>query len=202
MACNGFNHAKDCQCNFRGGHPRSRPPVWRGWKRRAVKRYLSGPNAACPECHAPVYYIPGPKGGGAYYNQLGPPWPKHACTNNPSPYSPYGRTGKPKLRNRRSEFERDAWLPFLIRHIECLASGTIIHGVALDDPTVLHFGTTEANIDPDTDRPIYFRLPKSIADEVEFNFFPKWSSEAVSRRMINDCRSDFDLLLKMSLRKQ
>lgn len=178
MACNGFNHPKDCKCNFRGGHPNSRPPVWRGWRPRSARRYISGANASCPECRAAVFYVPGPKGGGAYYDSFGPPWPKHACTNKPKPYSPYGRTGKPKLTNRRSEFERDKWLPFFIRNIERLAIGAIIHGVALDNPTVLHFGSPQTEITPDRERPIYFRLVSGRSPDVELNFFPQDGQEA------------------------
>jgi hypothetical protein len=196
MACNGFNHSKDCNCNFRGGHPNSRPPRWRGWSVRAVRRFVSGPNATCPECRAAVFYVPGPRGGGAYFDSCGPPWPKHACTNQPKPYSPYGRSGKPKLRNRRSEFERDGWLPFLIRNIERLAVGTIIHGVALDDPVVLHLGSLETEIDIDQQRPIYFRSRKTIAGEVELNFFQFNSSSPTSEFFFNDCRTEMELLLR------
>lgn len=202
MACNGYNHPKDCKCNFRGGHPKSRPPTWRGWKPRAARRYFSGPNATCPECRIPVYYVPGPKGGGAYYDHFGPPWPKHACTNKPKPYSPYGPSGKPKLRNKRSEFERDRWLPFFIRNIERLASGTIIHGVALDDPTVLHFGTIELNIAPDTERPIYFRASKTTDGCIELNYFASSESESVTSILFDDCRTDLDLILRQPTKLQ
>lgn len=196
MACNGYNHHKDCKCNFRGGHPNTRPPAWRGWKRSSARRYSSGPNATCPECRTPVYWVPGPHGGGAYYNSFGPPWPKHPCTNRPKSYSPYGRSGKPILRNRRSEFERSGWLPFFIRNIERLAVGTILHGVALDDPTVLHFGSLTLDINPDKERPIYFRPMKSKAGVIELNFFPLEGSEPVSNRLFDDCRNELDLLLK------
>lgn len=198
MACNGYNHPKNCKCDFRGGHANSRPPVWRGWRLRSAKRYFSGPNARCPECRAPVFYVPGPKGGGTYFDQFGPPWPKHACTNKPKPYSPYGPSGKPKLRNRRSKFERDGWLPFFIRHIELLAAGTIIHGVAIDDPTILHFGSGDLEIAPDKERPIYFRKLKDQTGIIELNFFALGSAEATSKHLFDDCRNDLDLILKQT----
>jgi hypothetical protein len=196
MTCNGFNHPKDCKCHFRGGHANSRPPIWRGWRPHSAKRYFSGPNARCPECRALVFYVPGPRGGGTYFDQFGPPWPKHACTNKPKPYSPYGPSGKPKLRNRRSEFERDGWLPFFIRHIERLASGTIIHGVAIDDPSVLHFGSSDPEIAPDKERPIYFRKLKGEPSIVELNFFGAGLEESISKHLFDDCRNDLDLILK------
>jgi hypothetical protein len=196
MACNGYNHSKSCKCNFRGGHLGTRPPTWRGWSVRSARWYFSGPNAKCPECRAPVFYVPGPRGGGTYFDRFGPPWPKHACTNKPKLYSPYGSSDKPKLRNRRSEFERDRWLPFFIRNIERLAAGTIIHGVALDDPTVLHFGSLNPDIAPDQERPIYFRAMEDQIGLVELNFFPLGLNESVSASLFNDCRSDIELHLQ------
>lgn len=196
MACNGFNHPKNCKCNFRGGHANSRPPVWRGWTRSSIKRYTSGPNAVCPQCRAPVYFVPGPSGGGAYFEKLGPPWPKHPCTDHSKSYSPYNRAGIPKLRNRRSQFERDGWTPFIVRHVEELVIGTIIHGVAYDNPTVLHFGSFELVLNPDKERPIYFRRTKKTGEDIELNFFSAKVEEPVTKKMFDDCRSEFELLLK------
>jgi hypothetical protein len=200
MACNGFNHPKDCKCNFRGGHRNSRPPTWRGWRQRAVRRYFSGPNAFCPECRAHIFFVPGPKGGGAFFDQFGPPWPKHACTNRSKPYSPYGRSGKPKLRNRRSEFEQNGWTPFFVRNVEFLGVGTIIHGVALDDPMVFHFGIRSLALSLDRNRPIYFRTRKNALGIVELNYFPLEAPTACTTLCIDDCRNEFDFLLNNSAR--
>ena len=40
------------------------------------------PNAHCPQCHAPVFFYQSPYGGRVYFDELGPPWPKHQCINN------------------------------------------------------------------------------------------------------------------------
>lgn len=194
MACNGFNHPKDCKCNFRGGHPMSRPPTWNGWKRRSARRFISGPTAICPKCSAPIYYVRGRRGGGTYFDKCGPPWPKHACTDTSRRYSPYGRTGKPRLTALPSEFEKDGWLPFLVRNIEYLGNGTIIHGVALNDPTVLHFGTEKSDLEVDSERPLFFRFlnDKTV---VEFNFFPQTSDTSVTETLTPDCRNELDLAL-------
>ena len=157
---------------------------------------MSGPTANCPECKAPVYFVRGPYGGGAYFDRCGPPWPKHACTDKSKHYSPYGKTGKPKLRVKPSEFEKDGWLPFLVRNVESLGSGTIVHGVALDDPTILHFGTRHRDLALDRERPIFFRIHPDRCGVIEFNFFPLTSECAVSELFIDDCRTDFDLMLK------
>ena len=194
-SCNGRNHSPGCQCAFRGGHPSSRPPVWRGWRPTSVGRYFAGPNAICPECHAPTYYVPGPRGGGAYFDCFGPPWTKHPCTDSRQAYSPFNAEGRPKLRNRRSEFECNGWTPLFVRNIELLAVGTIVHGVALNDPTVLHFGFLEL-VNPDSTRPIFFRTCDGREPRTELNFFPNGTVEPSSIKGFDDCRNELDLLLK------
>lgn len=41
------------------------------------------PNARCPVCGASVYFYQSPYGGKVSFDELGPPWPKHPCTDNP-----------------------------------------------------------------------------------------------------------------------
>src|SRR5688572_18159931 len=35
------------------------------------------PNARCPVCDAPVFFYQSPYGGRVFFDELGPPWPKH-----------------------------------------------------------------------------------------------------------------------------
>jgi hypothetical protein len=39
------------------------------------------PNARCPVCNAAVYFYQSPDDGRVFFDELGPPWPKHACTD-------------------------------------------------------------------------------------------------------------------------
>ncbi len=41
------------------------------------------PNAICPLCKAPVWFFRDEFGGCAYFNLIGPPWPKHPCMDIP-----------------------------------------------------------------------------------------------------------------------
>ena len=41
------------------------------------------PNARCPVCGESVYFYQSPNGGRVFFDELGPPWPKHPCTDNP-----------------------------------------------------------------------------------------------------------------------
>lgn len=199
MACNGRNHPSDCQCSFRGGHPRSRQPSRSAWSLTHFRRHFSRPNTLCKVCGRPIYYVPGPKGGGAYYNEMGPPWKKHRCMKWRKPYSPFNEKGQPKLRNRRSTFERHGWIPLFIRKVEAVMHGTIVDAVAFDDPTVLHFGVL-SEINPNRKRPIYFR--RRAADLVEINFFPADDEGHVSVKGFAECSTELDLYLKRNPQKK
>lgn len=43
------------------------------------RRGLDTPNAKCPLCNKPVWFIRNENGGCAYFDQIGWPWPKHPC---------------------------------------------------------------------------------------------------------------------------
>lgn len=53
--------------------------------RRSGAASLSGclmnPNARCPRCSAPVFYYANAFGSRVFFDDLGPPWPKHPCTD-------------------------------------------------------------------------------------------------------------------------
>lgn len=40
------------------------------------------PNSTCPVCGQGVYFYQSEHGGRIYFDELGPPWPKHVCTDN------------------------------------------------------------------------------------------------------------------------
>jgi hypothetical protein len=48
----------------------------------SVESYVN-PNAHCPVCNKIVYFYQSPYGGRVYFDDLGWPWPKHGCTDNP-----------------------------------------------------------------------------------------------------------------------
>lgn len=43
------------------------------------RRGLDRPNATCPRCNKPVWFIRNQNGGCAYFDEIGWPWPKHPC---------------------------------------------------------------------------------------------------------------------------
>ncbi|TPL71391.1 hypothetical protein [Mesorhizobium sp. B2-3-15] len=56
-------------------------------EQRASRGYAScfvNPNAVCPVCAASVFYYQNDRGSRVFFDDLGPPWPKHPCTDNPT----------------------------------------------------------------------------------------------------------------------
>jgi hypothetical protein len=102
MGCNAWNHSRDCTCDFRGGHGFGgggrygggaratfsavpAEPASAGWSRAqgdgTVASHVN-PNARCPVCGASVYFYRSPYDGRVFFDDLGPPWPKHGCTDS------------------------------------------------------------------------------------------------------------------------
>ena len=40
------------------------------------------PNANCPVCYKPVFFYQNIHGSRVFFDELGPPWPRHPCTDN------------------------------------------------------------------------------------------------------------------------
>lgn len=55
-----------------GNTQRATPTEGVGWVR---------PNARCPVCNARVFYFQNRGGSRVFFDRLGPPWPKHPCTD-------------------------------------------------------------------------------------------------------------------------
>lgn len=99
--CNAWNHPPGCRCGWGGagysGHP---PGGFRGnglaqsygfgehrsfWYAPISGRSsYTNPNAHCPVCGAAVFYYQSEYGGRVFFDELGPPWPKHPCTDHGS----------------------------------------------------------------------------------------------------------------------
>lgn len=127
--CNAWNHPPDCTCGWGGeGHlggssGSSRFPVSRPWavlqSQFHVAASFTNPNTSCPVCGAHVYFYQSPAGGRVFFDDLGPPWPKHPCTDNSMPT---GSSARPavapaaavsKLDAKRPQWLDEGWTPFI-----------------------------------------------------------------------------------------
>lgn len=85
--CNAWNHAPDCTCGWGGeGHLGVSPggsagylvPGTYTWQYRDDE--VCRPTK-CPTCGNPVFFVRH-NGGSVWFDQLGPPWPKHPCSHS------------------------------------------------------------------------------------------------------------------------
>lgn len=109
--CNAHNHSASCNCGFGGGY---RGYVPRSWRTRFTSFPLdwesgssSSPTIApitrssdaetrltqCPKCGQIVFFHRSENGGTVFFDELGPPWPKHKCFNHGDTRNPRHRYG-------------------------------------------------------------------------------------------------------------
>ncbi|MGD1037347.1 MAG: hypothetical protein ABR878_09135 [Roseiarcus sp.] len=94
----GYNHYPSCGCGWcvYSDRPHFRIEQFKAqFAERDAKTLLArhsvtslascyvNPNAQCPVCAAPVFFYANRFGSRVYFDDLGPPWPKHPCTDDP-----------------------------------------------------------------------------------------------------------------------
>ena len=117
--CNAWNHPPSCSCGWGGeGHAGKRSPLSRydAWVPPLQPAYESftRPNSSCPVCGDPVFFYQSPTGGRVFFDELGPPWPKHPCTDSsciPKPLRGVDQSSG----SREIGWEQDGWQPILLR---------------------------------------------------------------------------------------
>jgi hypothetical protein len=118
--CNAWNHSPSCQCGWGGqGHkgkgiPNNNSSGAGLVNFKRIESYTI-PNAKCPVCGCKVFYYRSENGGSVFFNELGPPWPKHPCTDKQenkklTPEPTYFKN--PIL----SQWQKDGWVPVVIEH--------------------------------------------------------------------------------------
>lgn len=100
------------------------------------------PNAHCPVCNAAVYFYQSPDDGRVFFDEIGPPWPKHACTDQ-GLYHPvirqalnaftFGATKRLRRFTQQRKLDQrwlvEGYLPFSVSHGHLVGSGIRISGV-------------------------------------------------------------------------
>ena len=102
------------------------------------------PNAQCPVCGALVFYYEHTNGSKVYFEELGPPWPKHPCTDNPRVLSIAPILITKKLNkteySRKQDWENKGWKPSTI-----LSYKDIIAGIGIPNSVETTIVITETN---------------------------------------------------------
>ncbi|CAG1011162.1 hypothetical protein BURK2_04192 [Burkholderiales bacterium] len=131
MGCNGWNHPPGCDCGWGGdtgggGGGRYQIPVsiWTS-RYRDLDSYVN-PNATCPVCGAAVFFYQSPFGGRVFFDELGPPWPKHPCTDSSPRISIGGQrgsvahiqhSGNTTTNNTLPRAPRAGWAPLVVQRM-------------------------------------------------------------------------------------
>ena len=118
--CNAWNHPASCTCGFGGeGHTGRAPARLGSYRFRGVPRILPAyesyvnPNAKCPVCRAAVFFYQSPDGGRVFFDELGPPWPEHPCTDWSSAPASLDPSSIAPIKEVPT-WERRGWTPFFM----------------------------------------------------------------------------------------
>jgi hypothetical protein len=130
MACNAWNHPADCNCGWGGqGHGSGGGNAFAAinenkliafyadyWTYNRCGNYESytNPNARCPVCGAVVFFYQSAYGGRVFFDELGPPWPKHPCTDNSAGFVPLAYVAPAKPKQREIKWQNEGWEPVSI----------------------------------------------------------------------------------------
>jgi hypothetical protein len=118
--CNAWNHESGCTCGFGGANYSSGFDAFHTECLPSYDRYVD-PFAKCPVCREPVFFFQDGNGGRVFFDELGPPWPKHPCTDRSAES---GRGGHNFLadgptRRDQPQWVRDGWSPFILTDASC-----------------------------------------------------------------------------------
>ena len=118
--CNAWNHPASCTCGFGGeGHAGRTTARLDSYSFRGVPCILPAydsyvnPNAKCPVCHAAVFFYQSQDGGRVFFDELGPPWPKHPCTDRGSAPASLDPSSIAPIK-KVPTWKRQGWIPYFM----------------------------------------------------------------------------------------
>lgn len=139
--CNAWNHPAECRCGWGGeGHLGQsgssnfgRSANLGGASEPSYLSYIN-PSARCPECNALVFFYQSPYGGRVYFDELGPPWPKHPCTSNVPPSTIRRNILEMTPPQIEYQWQKEGWKPFACMDVRTTDTHnrTYIHGIFPD----------------------------------------------------------------------
>lgn len=155
MPCNGHGHSPNCDCGWGGvNHNPWQPNIRPDW---SSKDSHTIPNARCPQCRNQVFFYRSPEGGTVFFDSLGPPWPKHPCTDKTLNVK---LPNKPEIKQKSTRKKKlKRWWPYPCGKVESLPNkeGVCLYG---EDGKRLFIKTRPENIPPHT--PIWIRQLEGV----------------------------------------
>lgn len=126
----GYNHPASCVCGWcykiGGGSNRGASYVSLPTP-AAFSQFTSFtiPNAHCPVCGDLVFFYHSPFGGRVFFDELGPPWPKHPCTDNGRAVRLASSTPRSSSPDKRP-WEAAGWMPVIIKNSSMVGSWHLV----------------------------------------------------------------------------
>lgn len=120
----GYNHPADCSCGWcykisSGITGLGAPRGFLNWYVRWTYESFTVPNARCPFCRESVFFYQSPYGGKVYFDHIGPPWPKHHCTDNASTRGGTTVAARHGAANQyMPKWKKSGWIPFVVDRIQ------------------------------------------------------------------------------------
>lgn len=117
-----------------------------------VAASFTNPNASCPVCGTHVYFYQSPAGGRVFFDDLGPPWPKHPCTDNGMSAGSIARpavapaTTVSRPDAKRPQWLDDGWSPFICGEVQASTGDVgycMLAGRLGDTLTILYLCTVK-----------------------------------------------------------
>lgn len=96
---------------------------------RKIESYTR-PNAKCPVCKELVHFYQSPDGGRVFFDALGPPWPKHPCTDDLSKRIERCLS----VNKRRYQWQENGWVPAREFKISQVSNAENIYEVTITRP--------------------------------------------------------------------
>lgn len=228
MGCNAWNHPPGCNCGWGGdtggggwqggSHgaassvrhvPSADGLIWKSDRQPSHNSFVN-PNAKCPVCGQAVFFYRSPFGGQVFFDELGPPWPKHPCTDS------YFRPGRVVLvepphalhkSGASPSWTREGWKPLYGRKLTARDDCILLNGYTLVDPRLIansgryaidtHNFCIRPPIELNVEGPVLCRAIDDDSGRYEVTFVPAAKSylefEPVKVVMFPSSRSGADL---------
>lgn len=185
MSCKGKNHGPNCGCPI--GNPiKGRFPT----SISGQKEYYSRP-ATCRKCGQVTAWVAS-SGRGYLSDGASSGFKRHHCIDPKYNYSPFNKKGQPKLRNRKTKFERDGYIPLIVRSVEISVAGTIVIGEELSSSKPIGLGIAK-ELEIDRGCPLAFRVEPKQSDLAKLVYFETSSPEPRTALVHTDCFDELEL---------
>lgn len=120
MPCNAHGHPPSCDCGWGGvNYDPWKPKLNVDWS-KPISHTV--PNASCPVCSARVFFYRSQDGGAVFFDDLGPPWPKHPCTST-STHRQAEKISQERNKKKKKRKKLKLWWPYPCSRAESLPHG-------------------------------------------------------------------------------